>query len=103
MSTEKKPTSWSAYFDVTSPENYSFLGYYEYRSKQEDFLYSFRKECHRLKTDLANLMENSSGEMKEIASRLEEGRKVKVFYRCFFALLVGIREAEQDFKGYSSR
>ncbi|CAG8741005.1 15195_t:CDS:2, partial [Funneliformis mosseae] len=74
MSTEKKITSWSAYFDVTSPEKYSFLGYYEYRSKQEDFI-SFRKECHRLKTDLANLMKNSSGEMKEVASRLEKSRK----------------------------
>src|SRR3954470_14090917 len=90
MSTEKKSTSWSAYFDVTSPEKYSFLGYYEYRLKHEDFISSFRKECHRLKTDLANLMKNSSGEMKKVASRLEKSRKVKVFYRCFFALLVGI-------------
>jgi hypothetical protein len=76
-------TTWNEYFDVTSPEKYSFLGYYEHRLKQADFIFSFRKESHRLKTDLANLMRDSSGEMKESASRLERSRKVKVFCRVF--------------------
>ena len=48
-----------------------------------------------MKTDLANLIKDSSGEIKKAASQLEKSRKVKVFYRCFFALLVGIRKAEQ--------
>ncbi|CAJ0844695.1 12756_t:CDS:2 [Entrophospora sp. SA101] len=33
------------YFDITLPNQYSFLGYYQYRIKQIDFTFSFQKEA----------------------------------------------------------
>ncbi|RHZ54947.1 hypothetical protein Glove_421g115 [Diversispora epigaea] len=73
--TEEKLMSWSTYFDITPPEDYSFLEYYKHRSKQTDFTSSFKKETHKLKKDLVNLIKDGSDEKKKGASRLEEIRR----------------------------
>ncbi|CAI2197698.1 805_t:CDS:2, partial [Funneliformis geosporum] len=54
-----------AYFDETHPEDYRFLDFYEYRSQQSDFTFSFQKESDKLKKDLGSLITNGSDEMKE--------------------------------------
>ncbi|CAG8660218.1 11073_t:CDS:2, partial [Acaulospora morrowiae] len=76
--TDEKSTSWSAYFNITLPEDYSFFGYYKYRSKQTDFTSSFKKETHKLKKDLENLIKDGSDEKRKGASRLEEIRRFEV-------------------------
>ncbi|KAG9295802.1 hypothetical protein G9A89_009031 [Geosiphon pyriformis] len=58
---------WCAYFNETDPKKYRFLGFYEYRSKQVDFTFSFQKESYKLQMDLNNLMKDGSEESKEIA------------------------------------
>lgn len=68
------------YFDDIRPENYRFLNYYEYRSRQPDFTYSFQKESHRLKTHLERLMSNSSDEIKEGATQMYKIYKVKFLF-----------------------
>jgi len=81
--------SWNAYFDETQPEDYQFLGFYEHRSKQTDFVSSFQKESHKLKKDLSELIKSGPDEMKEGARRLENIRRVRTlsnFCHCFFAL-----------------
>ncbi|CAG8486090.1 658_t:CDS:2 [Ambispora gerdemannii] len=57
--------TWSAYFDVTRPEDYRFLNFYEYRLQQSDFTSSFRQESDKLKKDLAILITNGSDKMKK--------------------------------------
>ncbi len=69
---------WNIYFDTAQPKDYSFLGFYEYRSKQADFTSVFKKESYKLKMDLANLKKYGSDEMKTSASKLDEARKVKL-------------------------
>ncbi|CAG8616063.1 4450_t:CDS:10, partial [Ambispora leptoticha] len=58
---------WCAYFDKTDPKEYCFLDFYEYRSKQVDFTFSFQKESYKLQMDLDNLMKDGSEESKETA------------------------------------
>ncbi len=86
---KSKYRSWSAYFDETQPEDYQFLGFYEHRSRQTDFVSSFQKESHKLKKDLSELIKSGPDEMKEGARRLENIRRVRTlsnFCHCFFAL-----------------
>ncbi|CAG8587155.1 807_t:CDS:2 [Paraglomus occultum] len=52
------PNKWNDYFDKVQPKDYSFIGYYEHRSKQTDFTFSFQKESYELKADFDNLMEH---------------------------------------------
>ncbi|CAG8646147.1 11601_t:CDS:2, partial [Diversispora eburnea] len=59
---------WCAYFDETNPQDYRFLDFYEYRSKQVDFTLSFQKESYKLQADLALLTKEGSQEMKEVAN-----------------------------------
>ncbi|CAG8495339.1 8366_t:CDS:10, partial [Cetraspora pellucida] len=73
---KEKSMSWSSYFDVTPPEDYSFLEYYRYRSRQTDFIPSFKKESHKLKKDLENVIKDGVDEKKKGARRLEEVRRV---------------------------
>ncbi|CAG8637254.1 796_t:CDS:2 [Paraglomus brasilianum] len=73
--TEEKSTPWSTYFNITLPEDYSFLEYYKYRSKQTDFTSSFKKETHKLKKDPENLIKDGLDEKRKGASRLEEIRR----------------------------
>ena len=60
----EESTMWSAYFDETLPKDYSFIGFYEHRKRQPDFTFSFRKESHKIKKDLASLIKDGSAEMK---------------------------------------
>ncbi|CAI2196654.1 18922_t:CDS:2, partial [Funneliformis geosporum] len=64
-----------AYFDETHPEDYRFLDFYEYRSQQSDFTFSFQKESDKLKKDLGSLITNGSDEMKEGANLLNKSFK----------------------------
>ena len=96
----------STYFDITPPEEYSFLDFYKHQSKQTDFTFSFRKESYLPKKDLHKLLKNGSETMKKVANRLDDSYKAKFlfsFFIVFFTLLAGLREAEQDFNGYSTR
>ncbi|CAG8463275.1 4620_t:CDS:10 [Acaulospora morrowiae] len=61
-------SKWCAYFNETEPKEYRFLGFYEYRSKQVDFTFSFQKESYKLQMDLDNLMKDGSEEAKETAT-----------------------------------
>ncbi|CAG8620537.1 3750_t:CDS:2 [Funneliformis caledonium] len=61
-------SNWCNYFDETEPEYYRFLGFYEYRSKQVDFTFSFRTEAYKLKMDLDCLIEKGTEEMKKVAT-----------------------------------
>ena len=65
----------SAYFDITPPNQYSFLGFYQYRIKQDNFTFSFQKEAYTLKKNLESLL-NSNSEIMENAKRLRERFKV---------------------------
>ncbi|CAG8710236.1 17302_t:CDS:2, partial [Cetraspora pellucida] len=60
----------SAYFDITPPSQYSFLGFYQYRSNQNDFTFSFQKEANTLKKNLETILNNNSN------SEIIEGVKV---------------------------
>jgi hypothetical protein len=65
----------SAYFDITPPNQYSFLGFYQYRSKQDNFTFSFQKEAYTLKKNLESLLNtrnSSNSEIMESAKRLWE-------------------------------
>ena len=73
-----KSVFWNAYFDIVQPKDYSFVGFYTYRSKQADFTSVFKKESYKLKSDLAKLKKYGSPEMKIGASNLERVHKVKV-------------------------
>nr|CAG8518183.1 12824_t:CDS:2 [Entrophospora candida] len=50
----------SDYFDITLPNQYSFLGYYQYCIKQTDFTFSFQKEANTLRKNLETILNNSS-------------------------------------------
>ncbi|CAG8707098.1 6133_t:CDS:10, partial [Funneliformis mosseae] len=76
-------SSWYAYFDKTQPKNYRFLGFYEYRSKQVDFTFSFRTESYKLQMDLYCLINNGTEEMKKIASQLNN-----IFKRALIATMI---------------
>ncbi|CAG8704777.1 11808_t:CDS:2, partial [Acaulospora morrowiae] len=65
-------SKWCSYFNETEPKEYRFLDFYEYRSKQADFTFSFQKESYKLQMDLNNLMEDGSEESKETASHLNK-------------------------------
>ncbi|CAG8605364.1 11324_t:CDS:10, partial [Diversispora eburnea] len=63
----------SDYFNITPPNQYSFLGFYQHRSKQNDFKFSFRKEANILRKSLKAILSNSSNsEIIESAKSLEE-------------------------------
>ncbi|CAG8498012.1 16804_t:CDS:2 [Funneliformis caledonium] len=62
-------------------KHYSFIGFYEHRKRQPDFTFSFRKESHKIKKDLASLIKDGSAEIKNVARQ----------------------EAEQDFSDHSAR
>ncbi|CAG8714403.1 360_t:CDS:2 [Funneliformis caledonium] len=70
------PTSWSAYFDETDLEDYHFLDFYEYRSKQADFTFSFMKEAYKLQMDLDLIAKDGSKEMKENVVNLMDGMSI---------------------------
>ena len=74
------PTSWSAHFDETNPEDYRFLGFYEYRSKQVDFTFSFMKEAYKLQMDLDLIAKDGSKEMKQVAIQMNNIIKVFDFH-----------------------
>ncbi|CAG8628322.1 698_t:CDS:2 [Ambispora leptoticha] len=59
-----------SYFLETPPRDYSFLGFYQYRRQQSDFTFSFRKEALKLKSDLNELMNDDSEEVKTAVSHL---------------------------------
>ncbi|KAF0500228.1 DUF1703-domain-containing protein [Gigaspora margarita] len=59
--------NWSFYFDEARPEDYRFLDFYNYRSQQTDFTFSFRKETDKLKKDLENLIINGSDKQKKVS------------------------------------
>ena len=79
VSMTEESTMWSAYFDETLPKDYSFIGFYEHRKSQPDFTFSFRKESHKIKKDLASLMKDGSAEMKNGARQLDDIHKAKLF------------------------
>ncbi|RUS18986.1 hypothetical protein BC937DRAFT_88094 [Endogone sp. FLAS-F59071] len=60
----------SAYFHSTPASTHSFIGFYEYRRRQEDFTFSFQKEANKLKRDLLQLMSDDSKEIRISASNL---------------------------------
>lgn len=86
--------TWSAYFDETHPEDYRFLDFYEYRSQQSDFTFSFQKESDKLKKDLGSLITNGSDKMKEGANLLNKSFKVKFLF-IVFCMVNWQREASQ--------
>ena len=57
----KMSSIWCVYLDVTQPKDYRFLGFYEYRSKQVDFTFSFQTESYKLKMDLDCLIDKGTG------------------------------------------
>ena len=72
----------SAYFDITPPCQYSFLGFYQHRIKQNDFTFSFQKEANTLKKNLDTILNNSSNsEIIERAKGLKENFEVSVNIR----------------------
>ena len=77
----------NAYFNETRPEEYTFIGFYEHRSKHENFTFSFQKESDKLKRDLDILLKDGSVNVKEAASRLNRAFKIRfylLFYYSFF-------------------
>src|SRR3954454_22904390 len=81
-------SKWSAYFDKTQPENYRFLHYYEYWSKQSNFT-SFQNESRNLKKDLERLLSHGSGEMKAAAARLHSNLTASFFFIIPFCMAGG--------------
>ena len=79
LAVSEESTMWNAYFDETPPKDYSFIGFYEHRKSQPDFTFSFRKESHKIKKDLASLMKDGSAEMKNGARQLDDIHKAKLF------------------------
>ena len=67
--------TYSVYFKETTPDNYHFLGFYQYRSKQEDFTFSFQRETDKLWKDLV-ILEIGPGGIKKGAIRLKQKFKV---------------------------
>ena len=59
-------SKWCAYFGKTEPKEYCFLDFYEYRSKQVDFTFSFQKESYKLQMDLDNLMKDGSRNRRKL-------------------------------------
>ena len=72
-----------SYFNETSPEEYRFLGFYEYRQKQDDFTFSFQKEALRLRRSLDYLLE---GDCSEDVKRNVE--KLKKSFEASFLLFL---------------
>ncbi|CAG8832221.1 44825_t:CDS:2, partial [Gigaspora margarita] len=68
--------NWSSYFNEARPEDYRFLDFYNYRSQQTDFTFSFQKESDKLKKDLKNLIINGSDKQKKGANQLNENFKL---------------------------
>lgn len=67
----------SNYFLVTSPQNYKFIDYYNYRKQQSDFTFSFDKESCILTMELERLIKgNYSHEIALGASKLYNSLKV---------------------------
>ncbi|RHZ83480.1 hypothetical protein Glove_92g19 [Diversispora epigaea] len=57
------------YFEQTSPNEYRFLDYYQYRRKQDDFTCSFRREADSLQRYLNSLVESRYGGPAEVPRR----------------------------------
>ncbi|CAB4420196.1 unnamed protein product [Rhizophagus irregularis] len=56
-----------------TPNDYKFLGYYNYRRQQPDFTFSFEIEACNLSVELEKLIKgNYSREIKTAANRLPE-------------------------------
>ncbi|RHZ90059.1 hypothetical protein Glove_8g6 [Diversispora epigaea] len=80
---------WCAYFHETNPQDYRFLDFYEYRSKQVDFTFSFMNEAYKLRNDLDLIAKDGSKEMKEAVIKMknifkghrETTRNVDVFWK----------------------
>ncbi len=68
--------TYCAYFKETTPDKYRFLDFYQYRSKQEDFTFSFQKEADKLLKDLDLILEIGSEEIKKGAIRLKQNFEV---------------------------
>ncbi|RIA87270.1 hypothetical protein C1645_740257 [Glomus cerebriforme] len=69
------PRGWSSYFDETSPEQYTFVGYYKHRLEQSDFKNSYQSESYKLKMNLESLMSHGTSEKKAAAAKLEKNRR----------------------------
>ncbi|CAG8505417.1 7996_t:CDS:2 [Paraglomus occultum] len=67
--------TYCVYFKETTPDNYRFLDFYQYRSKQEDFTFSFQKEADKLRKDLDLILKNGPEENKKGAIRLKQSFK----------------------------
>ncbi|CAG8800270.1 21929_t:CDS:10, partial [Cetraspora pellucida] len=55
---------YSTYFSETPAINYSFIGFYKYRSQQPDFSFSYQKESRKLASDLEELIKDDSKEIR---------------------------------------
>ncbi|CAG8656690.1 11093_t:CDS:2, partial [Ambispora leptoticha] len=67
------------YFKETNPEEYRFLDFYKYRSKQTDFTYSFQKEADILRKCLSNMLRESSEDIKKRISLLLQDFEASYF------------------------
>ena len=59
-----------SYFTVTPMHMWSYLGFYKYRYRQEDFSYLFETESFRLRKSLERLAQQDSQEVREKANIL---------------------------------
>ncbi|CAG8747923.1 17660_t:CDS:1, partial [Acaulospora morrowiae] len=71
--------TYYGYFKETNPEEYHFLDFYKYRSKQTDFTYSFQKEADILRKCLSNILKESSEDIKEQISLLLQDFEASYF------------------------
>ncbi|CAG8641433.1 17049_t:CDS:2 [Acaulospora morrowiae] len=63
--------TYSGYFKETMPNNYCFADYYQYRSREKDFTFSFRREADKLRKDLDIIIEVGSEESKNSAIKMK--------------------------------
>jgi hypothetical protein len=70
-------TDWEAYFDEVQPENWRFLGFYQYRRNQTNFS-SFQKEAFKLKRSLENLFKKGSTKARYRAKKLLDAYKASI-------------------------
>jgi hypothetical protein len=68
----------SKYFIDTPPEEWEFIGFYEYHQRERHFTNSFKKESFRLRRSIDYLLENGPKEAKFHIDRLDKNFKVSV-------------------------
>ena len=76
--------TYYSYFTETKPEEYRFLSFYQYRSRQKDFTFSFQKEADILRKCLDFLKKMSPEDVKKLVDLLLQGFDVsyiKIFGR----------------------